>query len=56
VLRKGATLIFSTNHQGFAPCFDGLQVSAMTEITHQTIPEDYASKRRTIHRCWRITV
>jgi len=26
------------------------------EITAGTIPEDYVSKRKTIHRCWRITL
>jgi len=26
------------------------------EITTQTIPEDYRSKKKTIHRCWKITV
>jgi 23S rRNA (cytosine1962-C5)-methyltransferase len=26
------------------------------EITATTIPEDYVHKRKTIHRCWHITV
>jgi 23S rRNA (cytosine1962-C5)-methyltransferase len=35
---------------------DRLAVTAVSEITAATIPEDYRSKRKTIHRCWRITV
>ena len=31
-------------------------VNRLEEITHRTIPEDYVNKRKTIHRCWRITV
>jgi 23S rRNA (cytosine1962-C5)-methyltransferase len=56
VLRPGAILIFSTNHQGFEARLEDLPVSEATEITDQTIPEDYAGKQRPIHRCWRITV
>lgn len=56
LLRPGATLFFSTNHQSFTPRMDGLRVSDVTEITSSTIPEDYRNKRKTIHRCWRITV
>jgi 23S rRNA (cytosine1962-C5)-methyltransferase len=40
----------------FEPRMDGLAVANVKEITASTIPEDYASKRKTIHRCWRITV
>jgi 23S rRNA (cytosine1962-C5)-methyltransferase len=56
LLRPGATLFFSTNHQSFEPCMDGLAVADVAEITASTIPEDYASKCKTIHRCWRIIV
>ena len=56
VLRSGATLFFSTNHQAFNPCMDGLSFANVQEVTAQTIPEDYRHKRKTIHRCWRITV
>ncbi|PID40080.1 MAG: SAM-dependent methyltransferase [Proteobacteria bacterium] len=56
LMKPGATLFFSTNHQGFEPHLDGLNVSTAIEITDRTIPEDYAHKRKTIHRCWRITV
>jgi 23S rRNA (cytosine1962-C5)-methyltransferase len=56
VLRKGATLFFSTNHQNFVPAMEELPVTHLEEITSRTIPEDYVHKRKTIHRCWRITV
>ena len=56
LLRPGATLFFSTNHQSFEPRLDGLAVAEVKEITVGTIPEDYVSKRRTIHRCWRLTL
>ncbi|MDY6904679.1 MAG: class I SAM-dependent methyltransferase [Thermodesulfobacteriota bacterium] len=56
LMRNGATLFFSTNHQGFVPDMDRLNVAEIEEITSLTIPEDYVSKRRTIHRCWRIVV
>jgi 23S rRNA (cytosine1962-C5)-methyltransferase len=56
LLRPAATLFFSTNHQSFEPRMDGLAVADIQEITASTIPEDYVSKRKTIHRCWRITV
>ena len=54
LLRPGATLFFSTNHQDFSPRMDSLKISAIEEITEQTIPEDYRHKRKCIHRCWRI--
>jgi 23S rRNA (cytosine1962-C5)-methyltransferase len=56
VIRPGGTLFFSTNHQFFIPFFEELNVSAVKEITSQTIPEDYRHKRKQIHRCWKITV
>lgn len=56
LMRTGAILFFSTNHQNFTPRMDGLKVSDVKEITASTIPEDYDSKRKTIHRCWRITI
>ncbi len=55
LLRPGATLFFSTNHQSFEPRMGGLDISDLQEITASTIPEDYVHKRKTIHRCWRIT-
>lgn len=56
ILRPGATLLFSTNHQHFEPRMEDLAVANIQEITAQTIPEDYRHKRKTIHRCWRIAV
>jgi 23S rRNA G2069 N7-methylase RlmK/C1962 C5-methylase RlmI len=56
VMRKGGKIIFSTNHQSFIPFLDELSATAVEEITSQTMPEDYLSKRKTIHRCWIITV
>ena len=56
VMRDGAAVFFSTNHQRFVPCFDDLKISGAREITSATIPEDYVSSKKTIHRCWKITV
>jgi 23S rRNA (cytosine1962-C5)-methyltransferase len=56
LMRPGAVIFFSTNHQGFQPRWDQLQAGAVEEITALTIPEDYVHKRKTIHRCWKITV
>lgn len=56
LMRTGATIFFSTNHQNFMPCMDHLDITEAKEITSITIPEDYASKKKTIHRCWKITV
>jgi 23S rRNA (cytosine1962-C5)-methyltransferase len=56
LLRPGAALFFSTNHQNFPPRMEGLKAADVKEITNSTIPEDYVHKRKTIHRCWRITV
>ncbi len=56
VMRTGGTIFFSTNHQNFEPHLDHLDIAEAKEITAITIPEDYASKRKTIHRCWRIMV
>lgn len=56
VLRDGATLFFSTNHQDFQLRIEGLKIEDIKEITDQTIPEDYVSKKKKIHRCWRIRV
>jgi 23S rRNA (cytosine1962-C5)-methyltransferase len=53
-LRPGATLFFSTNHQDFTLRIEDLPPVEVNEITTQTIPEDYRSKKKTIHRCWRI--
>jgi 23S rRNA (cytosine1962-C5)-methyltransferase len=54
VLRPGATIFFSTNHQNFTFRTMDLPPIRAEEITHRTIPEDYRQKNKTIHRCWRI--
>lgn len=56
VMKPGGAIFFSTNHQNFEPRMEGLEVENAEEITSSTIPEDYASKKKTIHRCWKITV
>ena len=56
VMREGGTIFFSTNHQNFVPAMEDLPVTRLEEITEKTIPVDYVNKRKTIHRCWRITV
>ena len=54
LMRPGATLFFSTNHQNFDLKTDRLDADRITEITDRTIPEDYQNKRKKIHRCWEI--
>ena len=56
LMLKGAIIIFSTNHQNFEPRFDDVGLADATEITDRTIPEDYVSKRKAIHRCWKLVV
>jgi len=56
LMRKGATVFFSTNHQDFTLRLNKQEVSDVKEITSNTIPEDYVSKRKKIHRCWEIKV
>ncbi|MDY0162698.1 class I SAM-dependent methyltransferase [Desulfobotulus sp.] len=56
VMKKGGTLFFSTNHQGFEPLLSSLRVEKIEEITEKTLPEDYQSKQKRIHRCWRILI
>ena len=55
-MRPGAVIYFSTNHQDFDPRMDGLDITHAEEITAETIPEDYRSKNKTIHRCWKMVV
>ena len=56
VMRDGAVIFFSTNHQGFTLRLADLPVADVKEITTLTIPEDYLNKKKTIHRCWRINL
>ncbi|MCG8634754.1 MAG: class I SAM-dependent methyltransferase [Desulfobacterales bacterium] len=55
LMRPGGTLFFSTNHQNFELKTERLDAEKITEITDQTIPEDYINKRKKIHRCWEIS-
>lgn len=52
VVEPGGVLYFSTNHQRFAPRLDGLSAASWTEITEETVPEDY--RNRTVHRAFRL--
>jgi 23S rRNA (cytosine1962-C5)-methyltransferase len=54
VMKQGATLYFSTNHQRFMPRLDELKVNGLREITLKTIPEDY--RNRQVHRCWKMEI
>jgi 23S rRNA (cytosine1962-C5)-methyltransferase len=56
LMRTGATIFFSTNHQNFRPHLDRLKITDVKEISSMTIPEDYVSMKKKIHRCWKITV
>ncbi len=56
LLKPGAILFFSTNHQDFIPRMNQLNFTDVHEITEKTIPVDYISKRKCIHRCWKIIV
>ena len=56
LMRKNGTIFFSTNHQSFTPCFEHLEVRGIREITEETIPVDYITPRKKIHRCWRIEI
>jgi 23S rRNA G2069 N7-methylase RlmK/C1962 C5-methylase RlmI len=52
LLKPGGLLWFSTNHQRFEPDLDGVEASAVREVTEETLPPDY---RRKAHRCFRLT-
>lgn len=56
LMKAGGIVFFSTNHQNFELKTDQLSVSDIKEITTQTIPEDYQSKRKQIHRCWKMII
>ncbi len=55
-MKSEGTVFFSTNHQNFDLKTKALKVSSIEEITNKTIPEDYISKRKQIHRCWEIHI
>ena len=54
LMRPGGILFFSTNHQNFDMEPHRLKATDITEITDASIPEDYLTKRKKIHRCWEI--
>lgn len=56
LMRRGSTIFFSTNHQNFEFSIGDLEISDIEEITSKTIPEDYITPRKLIHRCWKIMV
>ncbi len=56
LMRNNATIFFSTNHQDFELNIGSLKTTGVKEITALTIPKDYISKKKSIHRCWKITV
>ncbi len=55
LMRPASTVFFSTNHQNFSLDENKLDADDIKEITRETIPEDYVSKKKQIHRCWQIT-
>ncbi|MBU2102940.1 MAG: SAM-dependent methyltransferase, partial [Candidatus Omnitrophica bacterium] len=54
IMKPGSDLFFSTNHQRFAPRFEGIVFQEIVELTPKTIPEDY--RNRAVHRCWLMKV
>jgi len=56
LMAPGARVFFSTNHQNFTLETRHLHATDITEITQKTIPEDYITKHKQIHRCWEIVV
>jgi 23S rRNA (cytosine1962-C5)-methyltransferase len=56
LMKPGAIVFFSTNHQNFDLKTNQLSVTDIKEITMQTLPEDYQSKRGQIHRCWKMII
>ncbi|MBU8912674.1 MAG: class I SAM-dependent methyltransferase [Spirochaetales bacterium] len=49
-LRRGGFLLFSTNRRKFTMESQSLGEFSVTDITSQTIPQDFRDKR--IHHCW----
>lgn len=56
LMRRGSTIFFSTNHQNFELMIEDLPIEGADEITSKTIPEDYITPKKLIHRCWKIRV
>jgi 23S rRNA (cytosine1962-C5)-methyltransferase len=51
-LEKGGTLWFSTNHRDFTLATSGIPPFAVTNMSAQSVPEDFRNKR--IHQCWKM--
>ena len=55
LMKKGGTVFFSTNHQNFEldmKTVNRIGFEQIHEITEKTIPEDYRTPKKKIHRCW----
>lgn len=53
LINKGGVLVFSTNRKGFKLAENCLSTYAITDITRETISEDF-KRRPNIHKCWEI--
>ncbi|MBK8556293.1 MAG: class I SAM-dependent methyltransferase [Lewinellaceae bacterium] len=49
-LAKGGSLVFSTNYRKFKLAQHEIRASSITDISKQTVPEDFRNKR--IHQCF----
>jgi len=54
IMRPGAEIFFSTNHQRFTPRFEGIMVKEIIKLTPKTIPEDY--RNQNVHNCWQFRI
>jgi len=53
LLERGGILVFSNNNRRFRLDVEALAELAITDITRETIPRDFARNPR-IHQCWQI--
>ncbi len=53
LLNNEGVLLFSTNRRGFRLSENLLSEYSITDISHETIPEDF-KRRPNIHKCWEI--
>ena len=54
LMSPGGVIYFSTNSRRFRLDADALESLQPTDISSQTVPEDFRNRR--IHRCWRLVV
>jgi 23S rRNA (cytosine1962-C5)-methyltransferase len=52
LVKPGGIIYFSNNLRNFSPDFSKLPAKEITDISLQTIPEDFRNKK--IHYCYRI--